>query len=477
MISKKSTKIVATIGPASLERETLKKLLEAGMNVARLNFSHSEHPWDKNAIEMLRAASAETGLPIAILADLQGPRIRTLVSEPTEVFEEDVVVFYEKSEQPDTEKKSIGIDQPEILRQLKVGQSILVEDGKYAFEVTEEGERKCMTKSLRTGLINNHKGMNFPNADLVLSSLTEKDKKDLTFSLGEKVDYVALSFVGKKENVLELRDLINPFVVAGEYEPEIVVKIELQEALNNLDEIIDVTDAVMVARGDLAIEAGASRVAIFQKEIIRKSLAKAKPVIVATQMLESMMVSPQPTRAEISDVSNAVIDHADALMLSGETAGGKYPVECVNMMAEIIRDTEESILDDVDTLLEVDASIQSKYLHVVQAVYQLSRIETVSAIVVVTHSGFTARLLSHFRPKVPMYVATSREDVYQKLSLLWGVRPYRIEEKSRDERDAINSFESQLVSEGLLKKGDQVVSVFRSGEEMTKTVEFRERGV
>lgn len=479
MFLAKKTKIVATIGPASLEKEVLKKLLQSGMNMARLNFSHSDHPWHKSAIDLLREVSQEEQLPLAILADLQGPRIRTLVSDSVEIAEGEEVVFYEKSEQAPEGQKSIGIDQPGILEQLKAGQNILIEDGKYSFEITKEGDKKCVTKSLRTGIIQNHKGMNFPNANLVLSSLTEKDKSDLSFALGEKVEYVALSFVGSKENVLELRELMKPFVVEGEYEPEIIVKIERQEALRNLDEILSVTDVVMVARGDLATEAGASRVTVLQKEIIRKSLAQTRPVIVATQMLESMMVNPQPTRAEISDVSNAVIDHADAVMLSGETAGGKYPVECVSTMSSIIRDTEESPFDNIVKQLEV--SVQSKYFHVIQGVYQLSQSENVSAILVVTHSGVTARLLSHFRPRVPIYVVTPREDVYRKLALLWGVVPYlaqgTVVGKNEDERETVRTFEKILVEKGLLKEGDQVVSVFRTAGEKTKTVEFRERGI
>lgn len=475
----KNTKIIATIGPASLEEPRLEAMLRAGMNVARLNFSHSEHPWHKNAIHMLRTASRRTRIPLAILADLQGPRIRTIVAEPLDIVEGDEVVFYEKTEKPDEKRKSIGIDQPGILEQLKVGQVILVEDGKHRFEIFETQGNICVTKALQSSVINNHKGMNFPNANLTLSSLTEKDKADLEFALGERVEYIGLSFVGSRQNVEELRELIKPSIVLGEYEPEVVVKIERQEAIRNLDEIIDATDVVMVARGDLAVEAGASRVAVYQKTIIKKCLAKTKPVIVATQMLESMMTNLQPTRAEISDVSNAVIDHTDATMLSGETAGGKYPVECVKMMADIIRDTEESTLDDIVKLLET--SVQSKYIHVIRGVYRLSQIEGVSAILVVTHSGVTARLLSHFRPKVPMYVVTPREDVYRKLALLWGVRPYFVPEattgKEADERGTVRAFEKQLVAEGLLREGDQVVSVFRTAGEQTKTVELRERGI
>lgn len=473
----KRTKIVATIGPASLTKEKLTEMLRSGMSVARLNFSHGDQVWHKSAIDLLREVSRETKLPLAILADLQGPRIRTQIEAPVEVSVGDEVVFCEQSAEVETGKTVIRIDYPGIIAQLKVGQHVLIEDGKYAFEVIEEGENSCLTKSLRPGTIQNRKGMNFPGGNLSLSSLTDKDKSDLNFALGEKADYFGLSFVGNADNVKELRSLMAPFVVKDEYEPEIIVKIEREEAIRNIDEIIDATDVVMVARGDLATETGPARVVVLQKVLVKKCLAKMKPVIVATQMLESMMNSLQATRADISDISNAVIDHTDATMLSGETAGGAYPVECVATMAEVIYNAEESILDDVNSPLEVEPSVRSKYLHVIQGVYHLANVESVSAIVVFTHSGITARFLSHFRPRVPIYAATSREDVYQKLSLVWGVRPYLVKEVPNDERDTIEAFSEQLISEGMLKKGDRVVSVFRSGSEMTKTVEFRERGV
>lgn len=476
----KRTKIVATIGPVSVERETLKKMLHAGLNVARLNFSHGDHAWHKSAIENLRAASAETGLPLAILADLQGPRIRTLIDSPVDVTEGDEVVFHEVSAHLPENKKAICIDYPGIVPQLKKGQRILIEDGKYAFEVTEEGEAFCMTKALRPGTVQSRKGVNFFGANFALSSLTEKDKDDLAFVLGEKVDYIGLSFVGNRANIEELRNLMRPFVILGKYEPEVIVKVEREEAIRNIDEILDATDAVMIARGDLATEMGITRITVLQKDLEKRCLEKAKPFIVATQMLESMMASLQPTRADISDISNAVIDHTDATMLSGETAGGKYPLECIETMAEAIRNIEESDLDDIDEPLRV--AVESKYLHVMRGVYHLSRIEGVTALLVTTHSGYTARLLSHFRPNVPIYAVTSREDVYRKMNLLWGVKPYLMEDlgengKNGDERENIRAFEEKLVSEGLLKDGDQIVSVFRNAGETAKTVELRERGV
>lgn len=476
----KRTKIVATIGPVSVEKETLKKMLHAGLSVARLNFSHGDHSWHKTAIDNIRAVSAETGLPLAILADLQGPRIRTLIESPVEVSEGDEVVFHEQGASLPEGKKAICIDYPGIIPQLKKGQRILIEDGKYAFEVTAEGETSCMTTSLRPGVVQSRKGVNFFGANFALSSLTEKDKKDLEFVLGEKVDFIGLSFVGNRANIEELRELMRPFVVPGEYEPEVIVKVEREEAIRNIDEILDATDAVMIARGDLATEMGITRITVLQKDLERRCLLKTKPFIVATQMLESMMASLQPTRADISDISNAVIDHTDATMLSGETAGGKYPLECVETMAEAIRNIEESELDDINEPLRV--SVESNYLHVMRGVYHLSRIEGVSALLVTTHSGYTARLLSHFRPRVPIYAVTSREDVYQKMNLLWGVTPYLMKEPkeengNRDERPKIRLFEERLVAEGLLKDGDQIVSVFRNGNETTKTVELRERGI
>lgn len=471
----KCTKIVATIGPASLEEGKLETMILGGMNVARLNFSHSDHDWHNHAIQMIREAELHTGIPVAIIADLQGPRIRTSVKDSVEVFEGEELSLYEVGMNREDEGKYIAVDQAGILSQLQIGQRVLIEDGRYAFNIIGKNSAGCRIKSINKGVIKDHKGMNFPGAHLSLSSLTEKDREDVEFAVEKRVEYLALSFVGTVENVLELRQEIARHISSKEeYAPQIIVKIERQQALDNLEEIIRETDVVMVARGDLAMEAGASRVAVLQKQIIQKSLVSAKPVIVATQMLESMITSPQPTRAEISDVSNAVIDHTDAVMLSGETANGAYPVECVEMMAAIIRDTEESTFDDVSKTVEID--LDSQYPMLIRSVYEFSKNKDIRAFFVVSCSGETARLLSHFRPRVPIYVATYRKDVQRQMALYWGVRSFLFE-NTQGERNTIKQLIDQLLSEKILQKGDMAVCIFRSQGEDTKTVELREGGV
>lgn len=467
----KSTKIVATIGPASLKREVLEEMMKSGMNVARLNFSHSDHAWHEGAVKLLREVSASLNMPLAIIADLQGPRIRTSVEEPFDVEEGEEIVMYDETGKPGKLGQSLKIDQEGILPQLKTGQRVTVEDGKIVFELTEKKGETFVARALNSATIQNHKGMNFPGAGLKLATLTKKDEEDLPFVLEQKVDYVALSFVGSGSQVEDLRKRMSELITDEEYKPEIIVKIERRSAIANLDEIIDATDAVMVARGDLAIETESSRVAILQKEIIAKSLGHAKPVIVATQMLESMMKNEQPTRAEISDVTNAVIDHTDATMLSGETAGGMYPIACIKMMASIIRETEESPFDDI--VEELETSVQSKYVSVIRGVYSMARNRAASAILVVTHSGVTARLISHFRPEAPIYVAALREDVYRKSALLWGVDAYRFQ-NSKNERQVLEGLIEKLIEDGKLKREDRAVCVFREEGEELKTVQMRE---
>lgn len=469
----KKTKIVATIGPASLKRDVIEKMIKSGMNVARLNFSHSDHAWHAGAITLLRDVSDALDMPLAIIADLQGPRIRTSVSESFRVEEGEEITLHDEAGELGKRGHSIQIDQEGILPQLKVSQQVTVEDGTIIFELTEKKENTFIARALNSGTIQNHKGMNFPGAGLKLATLTEKDELDLAFVLKYKPEYVALSFVGAGKQVEDLRDRMRALNTDEHYWPEIIVKIERRSAIQNIDEIIEATDAVMVARGDLAIEAGSSKVGILQKEIIQKSLGKAKPVIVATQMLDSMITNPQPTRAEISDVTNAVIDHTDATMLSGETANGAYPVECIQMMASIIQETEESPFDDI--LGELQTNVQSRYVDVIRSVYSMARGNPAKAILVVTHSGVTARLISHFRPETPMYVAALREDVYRKLALLWGARAYRFK-NTQDEKGVLLALMTMLIEEGKLERGGEAVCVYRAEGEKTKTIQMRESG-
>jgi len=356
----KRTKIVATIGPASESEEILKKIISEGMDMARLNFSHNSHEWHGEIIDRLRKVSGELSMPIAIMADLQGPRIRILADKDLEIKNGEIIRVSDVASFPnfqipmtnfqtnpnDQISKIIFLDCANIIDGIEIGNEILIEDGTKKLKITKKEKDFLEAEVVTGGTIKNHKGVNLPDSDIKLGALTEKDFNDLKFALSKDVDFVAISFVKDAADLKELREKIKEFSPDKVALVKIIPKIERKEAIKNIDEIIDESDVVMVARGDLGIELPESEVIIYQKEIVSKCRQKNKPVIVATQMLESMIENPIPTRAEVSDISNAVIDHADLVMLSGETANGKYPVEAIKIMREIIEKVEESPLDD-----------------------------------------------------------------------------------------------------------------------------------
>ena len=314
-------------------------------------------------------------------------------------------------------------------------------------------------------IVKNHKGVNIPDAQLHIDPVTEKDERDLEFALQNDVDFVALSFVSNGADIENLRNRMKKILRREDSLPQIIAKIERKEAIKNLDEIIEHTDAVMVARGDLGIEIETSKVAVLQKEIIKKCLENMKPVIVATQMLNSMIENPRPTRAEVSDVTNAVIDHADAVMLSGESASGKYPIESVQIMAQIIQNTEASPFDDVTHMLKLNG--ESDFKALVKGAYELSRNSSAKAIVLASVSGFTARLMSHFRPEQPLFVVTNNQKTYQQLALVWGANVYYTGKIELFQ--AIEDMISGVKKEGGINDGDSVIIVLGSvpgGERM-----------
>jgi pyruvate kinase len=450
----KQTKIVATIGPASFEVEKLEMLMNAGMNVCRLNFSHSEHSWHKECIENIKKASKNIGKNVALLGDLQGPRIRTFVEGEISVEEGDEILLVEKDAV--VTDSVIGIDQPNIIDQLKEEQKVLIEDGKIILTILRKEDDAWVCLVETPGVVKNHKGMNFPGAQLKLPVLTPKDKKDIAFMLEEDVDYIALSFVGHGEDVQQLREVMQDIQPDRSWYPKIISKVERQDAIENLESVIQESDAIMVARGDLGIEMPMSKVTLLQKQIIKKCLFHIKPVIVATQMLESMMENPMPTRAEVSDVTNAVIDHADATMLSGESAGGKYPIEAVATMTEIIWNSEESVFDDIkDT---IDMRVKTKYAHMVRGVYEFARSSNVRAIFATSSTGWTAQLLSHFRPEARIYVATENLVTFRQMNLLWGVKPFLFE-REEDEEKLIHMLVDKAKEKAMVRSGDEVVTV------------------
>lgn len=461
----KRTKIVATIGPATGDRKTLEKLIKEGMNVARLNFSHGDQKWHEKIIRDIRIVSEKLGVPTGILADLQGPRIRTLVQEDMRINNgEKIQVFdvsvYLKNIIPHLAfpgPKLLGLDCPGIIKSIKVGNNILIADGTLRLKVTRKSKEYLEATVVEGGIIKNHKGVNIPDARIPLDAMTEKDEEDLKFALKHDVDFIALSFVSNKKDISKLRRKILKYARNKKSLPQIVAKIERREAIRNLVEIIKETDAVMVARGDLGIEMDETRVAVLQKEIVDKSLRMGKPVIVATQMLGSMIKNSRPTRAEVSDVSNAVVDHADAVMLSEETAMGQHPVAAVRTMREIIEHTEYSPYDDLvhGFLGDAKSSVSSA---VADSAHELAKNSNAVAIVVASISGFTARMISRHRPQQSIYVMTNMEKTHNQLSLVWGAESFVLSD-SHNLDDLITKSIETIKKKKLVKRGDKVIIV------------------
>ena len=473
----KKTKIVATLGLVSDTKETLRAMIENGMNVARLNFSHGDHEWHGKAIRIVRELSKEMNMPIGILGDLKGPRIRTMVEAPIEIKTGEFILISDVVKAPNfqfpisnfqtisnnqiSNDKKLTLDAGNIVDDIEVGHEILIEDGLMKLVVREKDGGVMLSEVIDGGTVKNRKGVNIPDSQLKISAVTEKDEQDLKFLMENEVDFIGLSFVGSGSDVEYLRGKMKEFLGREDNLPQIIVKIERKEAIKNLDVIISKTDAVMVARGDLGVEIEGTRVAVLQKEIVKKSLQHMKPVIVATQMLDSMIVNPRPTRAEISDVTNAVVDHADAVMLSGESAGGKYPVESVRTMRDIIQHTEASPFDDVTHLLELDSSDDFKNL--VKSAFSLARDSESKAIVLASVSGFTARMMSHFRSEKPLFVATNNEKTYHQLALVWGAQPYFTQEKELSK--VLEEMIAYRKSTGELQDGDKVIAIFGSAHD------------
>jgi len=394
------------------------------MNVARLNFSHGTHEEHAMRIEKIRKVSKKLGRAVGILQDLQGPKIRIgQLSTPIQLEEGDLIRFYAEEDQPpDETRKIIPVDFRELFDSVEPDDSMLLDDGRLSLRVESVEGGYLLAVVIVGGELSSHKGINLPGVRLRVSGYTPKDKADLAFGVAQGVDAVALSFVCTAEDVVQVREEMERFA-SGIPAPMLIAKLERPEAMDNLDEILDVVDGVMVARGDLGVELPPERVPVLQKMIIRKASARAKIVITATQMLESMIHNPLPTRAEASDIANAVFDGTDAVMLSAETAAGEYPVESVKMMERIIREAEshskewETKLDRVRGLGESDAASMSR------AAYELANDEDVTAVAVFTSQGSTAWLVSKIRPAKRILAFTPHEMTYRKMAFLWGVYP------------------------------------------------------
>jgi pyruvate kinase len=451
----KRTKIVATIGPACEDRKILQKMIQAGMNVARLNFSHGKYHWYEDVIRNIREVSEELKTEIGIMADLQGPRVRVGNDKEFKIEPGEIILISDKKS--NSAKKELVIDSPGVGAALCVGERILIEDGLMELRIVKKNGKTSLARVISGGIIKPRKGINVPDTKLHFGAVTKKDEADLKFSLAQGVDFVALSFVSNAREIEETREKIKKILKRGATLPQIISKIERKEALKNLNEIIEASDAVMVARGDLGIEMEESKVAIFQKEIIAKSLRAVKPVIVATQMLNSMIENPLPTRAEVSDVSNAVIDHTDATMLSGESANGKYPIESVATMKNIIINTEESPFDDIAPGF-LDREMLSDYAATIHSAHELAKSSGAKAIALFTSSGKTARMMSHHRPEQMILAATNNSRVYSQLSLVWGADSYLVGAKENREI-AVEKMLESAKKERKLKSGDKVVVI------------------
>jgi pyruvate kinase len=485
----KKTKIIATIGPASDSKEVLRELIQTGLNVCRINFSHGTYETNGKVITMVRELSKELGIPVGVMVDLQGPRIRTVVSEEVEIKNGEYVWISDVSVDPNFKfqisnfksisndqisNKKILLDWPEIVNDINIGESILIEDGLKRLKVVEKDGKSLVAEVINGGVIKNHKGVNVPDSKLKIGAVTKKDEEDLAYAMSREVDFIALSFVSNGREIEETREKMRKLLGRTDNLPQIVAKIERKEAIKNIEEIISATDVIMVARGDLGIEMDETKVVIYQKEIIAKCIKAVRPVIVATQMLESMIQNPIPTRAEVSDVSNAVIDHTDAVMLSGESANGKFPQKAVATMSQIITDTEESRFDDDFKCATPSDDKDQDYVAIVESACSLAKDSKAKAIVAITVSGLTARLIAHFRPMQKNYVATISEKVYNQLSMVWGVESYFLE--NVDKESLIETMMERLKSEKKIEAGDKVVVVLGRipGGEKMRLVGIRE---
>ena len=448
-------KIVCTIGPASRELPILRRIAAAGMNVARLNMSHGTHEYHAETIERVRIVSEQLQKPIAILADLQGPKLRTgkmreggvpLVKDEELILTIDDIIG---------EPGRVPIQYKDLPKAVKPGERILLDDGMLELELIETSAAEIRTRVILTGVLQSNKGMNLPDASLDIPALTVKDVEDVKFALDHQVDWVALSFVRKAHEVLELKAIIQNHAAFGRVTP-VIAKIEKPDAVKNIDAIIEAADGIMVARGDLGIETNPETVPGVQKVLINKCLMAAKPVITATQMLDSMIRNPRPTRAEASDVANAVLDGTDAIMLSGETASGQFPVESVQTMVAIAEEAERLMASMRGKMTFSEPRIFSGAGAICHAAVFTANETKAKAIVAPTISGATARLMASFRPQVPLIAVTPSPMVQRQLALFWGIYPLLTKRLSNTDEvltDAINVAQAR----GFVGEGDTVV--------------------
>ncbi|MDA9289754.1 pyruvate kinase [Polaribacter sp.] len=455
MPNNKKTKIVATLGPATSSKEVLYQLAKEGVNVFRINFSHADYEDVKTRIKLIREINAENDYNVAILGDLQGPKLRVGVMEEGVVLEDGATFKF-------TTEKCIGTKEKAFMtyqrfpKDVKVGEHILVDDGKLMFEVVSSNkETEVVVKVLVGGPLKSKKGVNLPNTAISLPALTEKDKEDAVFALEQKVDWIALSFVRTPEDLRMLRDLIDQH---SEYRVPVIAKIEKPEAVENIDSLIPYCDGLMVARGDLGVEIPMQEVPLIQKMLVSRAKKARIPVIIATQMMETMIDNPVPTRAEVNDVANSIMDGADAVMLSGETSVGKFPVKVIQKMTEIIKSVENSPLIKVPQNpphIKTNRFITKAICH---HAAQMANDTEATAISTLTNSGYTAFQISAWRPKSHVLAYTSERRILGKLNLLWGVKAFYYD-KNLSTDDTVVDINRISKEKGFVQSGDLMINL------------------
>ncbi len=450
----KKTKIVATIGPASSSKEVLKEMIQQGLDVVRLNFSHGAHEDHKKVIEFVRVIDKELGTNSCLLADLQGPKLRVGEMENGSVMlESGKKIIISTAKQIGT-SKVIYTNYKEFAQDVKAGETVLLDDGKLSFKVlSTNGKDTVECEIIQGGPLSNKKGLNLPNTKVSLPALSEKDLADLDFALSHNVDWIGLSFVRNAVDVVQLKELIKK---SGKH-AKVVSKIEKPEAVEQIDEIIHETDAVMVARGDLGVEMPLHEVPLIQKMIVKKCVVAAKPVIVATQMMESMITNATPTRAEVTDVANAVLDGADAVMLSGETSVGKFPVDAIRIMNNIVSEAEkfEGLYYHEQLPSEVD---ENRFMtdSICYSACRLSARVKATALITMSFSGYTGYRISSWRPNAHVYVFTSNKKILTQMNLVWGVKAFYYDKMVSTDQ-TISDIRFFLKKNGHVIEGDYVI--------------------
>ncbi|MBI5409418.1 MAG: pyruvate kinase [Nitrospirae bacterium] len=472
----RKAKIVCTIGPASGSKSVVHQMIKAGMNVARLNFSHGTYETHKNAVELIRSCARQSGSPVAILQDLKGLKIRIGSVKDGAVRIEKGSALKLTTKNILGSDKLVQIQYPHLMKDLKTGSAVLIDDGLIQLRVIKKEKDRLTAEVIEGGILKEKKGVNLPNVRISASTFTKKDMDDLSFGIKLGVDYIALSFVCSKKDILKVKN----FLKKQRSDIPVIAKIETRQALENIEDIIDVSDGIMIARGDLGVELPTEEVPLIQKRLIGLCNSALKPVIIATQMLESMTGHLRPTRAEATDVANGVLDGADALMLSAETSAGKYPVEAVEMMDRIISFTEEhgiipplekggntplnplliegKIVPLWERGMQGDFEIKTFAHAIAEAACSSSSNIDAKAIVAFSRSGFTALLVSKFRPQVPVICFTDTENVRRRMSLYWGVKPHVMKFPGNTD-DMIFESEKALLQKGIVKKGDAIAII------------------